>query len=150
MSQDGDGQPSAAELLRINEELLERVARTRDAYHKAKLACAELKTTREDLGTLHADGTRASLNAVRIERAATLAYTDAIKALTEFTLSQKLPLPLAELHSPNVGHFRCRCGERLAFGTEPAAVMLLVNQKRDGNRKIGECPRCGCIHDARW
>jgi hypothetical protein len=139
--------PSPAEQRRINEELLERVAHARAAFEKAKAASAELTTIRADLGANHSDGTRASLNALHIQQIATLAYANAIKALSEFTLNQKLPVATLELHSPTVGHFKCRCGEHLAFGAEAAAVATLVNQKRDGNRKSGECPRCGCIHE---
>jgi hypothetical protein len=139
---------SKEDLARINETLLERAARTRAAYEQTKSAATELRAIREHLRAIDPDGWQASLIALRAERAATQAYTDAIRALTEFTLQQKLPeADPPQLHSPNVGHFRCRCGERLAFGTEAASVTLLVNQKREGNRKIGECPRCGCVHE---
>jgi hypothetical protein len=139
---------SKEQLARINEELLRRVAVTKAAYEQSKSAAIELRALREQLGAVHSDGTRASLTALRTERAAIRAYTDAIKALTEFTLQQNVPEGLRpQLHSPNVGHFSCRCGEHLAFGTEASAWTLLVNQRREGNRKIGECPRCGCVHE---
>ena len=148
MSQ-GENRPSSAEQLRINEQLLHRVARAREAFANAKTTCAELKAISEHLGTLHPDSTQASLGALRIERQARQEYTDAIMALTQFTLDQKLPVAPVELHLPSIGHFRCRCGEHLAFGTEGTTVTLLVNQKKEGTRKVGECPACGCVHQTR-
>ena len=153
MSKDRYEQPSPDELNRINEILLQRVARARAAYQEMKRTGVELRATRESVGTDHPDGTQASLNALRMERAITQEYTDAVKALTDFTLNQKIPSEREralfgfEAHSPTTGHFKCRCGESLVFGTEPSAHTLLVNQRQDANRKTGECPRCGCLHE---
>src|SRR4051812_36472439 len=128
------------QLEQINEELLQKVARTKIDYENAKAVTRELKMIRQDLGAVNPDGTKASLNALRMERASTSAYADAIKAPTDFTLSQKLPLSTPEIHSPNTGHFTCGCGSRLAFGTEPGAKTCLINQTHNQDGKIGECP----------
>jgi len=148
-----DKQPSPQELERINDALLERVARAKAAYQEMKIAAAELRGIREHLGTNHPDGTQASRNILRMERAVTQEYTDAVKALTDFTLHGTLPKtiggvsPGPEIHSPTTGHFKCRCGASLVFGNEPSAHTLLDNQRQNEHRKIGECPRCGCVHE---
>jgi uncharacterized protein with PIN domain len=131
---------------RINQELLQRVTRTRAAYEQAKSEAIQLKTIREQLGSLNPDGTHASRNALRLEQAATKAYTDAIKALTEFTLAQRLPESTVQ-HSSQTGHFTCDCGEPLTFGSEPSTRAVLINQAREADRKVGECPACGRIYE---
>jgi hypothetical protein len=91
MGNNPDGRPSGDDVSRVNEELLERVARTKAAYERMKISVAELSAVREHLGSLHPDGTQATLNALRMQRAVTREYIDAIKALTDFTLHQKVP-----------------------------------------------------------
>jgi hypothetical protein len=52
----------------------------------------------------------------------------------------------SEVHRQDAGHFRCTCGEHLRFGNEVGSMTPLVNQRREQNQKIGECPKCGRIH----
>jgi hypothetical protein len=91
MGNNADGQPLGEELARVNEELLQRVARTKAAYEEMKATVTELNAVRDHLESLHPDATQATLRALRLQRTVTRAYIDAIKALTEFTVHQKLP-----------------------------------------------------------
>jgi len=50
-------------------------------------------------------------------------------------------------HPPGTGHFKCVCGERLMFGTEPGALTLLIAQRREHGSRIGTCPRCKRVHE---
>ena len=85
-----------------------------------------------------------SRRSLGMEHAIVQEYADAVKALTDFTLNQTIPSERGgasfgfEMHSPTTGNFKCRCGENLAFGTEPSAHTLLANQRQYENRKIGE------------
>jgi hypothetical protein len=82
--------------------------------------------------------------------------TEATHNLNEFLLHGTLPRgcnlrrKLDEghvLHEQDTGHFKCPCGLRLTFGRETGTLGLLLNLRREENRKIGECPRCGRIHE---
>ena len=50
------------------------------------------------------------------------------------------------IHRPGTGNFRCACGERLSFGTVRGAMTLLLDQRREGNQKFGNCPKCRHLH----
>ena len=82
--------PSPADLVRINDGLLQAVVEAKAAFATAKLASAKAKELNEHLGGNHPDGTAALLNALRAERAATERYTEAIRALTQFVLDHKV------------------------------------------------------------
>ena len=82
--------PSAADLVRLNDGLLQAVVEAKAAFATAKLASFKAKELNEHVGVNHPDGTAALLNALRTERAATQRYSDAIRALTEFVLNHKV------------------------------------------------------------
>jgi CheY-like chemotaxis protein len=53
-------------------------------------------------------------------------------------------------HSPGTGHFRCRCGERLMFGSGPGMLTPLAETTRVGKLKRGRCPKCGTLHSIHY
>ena len=65
-------------------------------------------------------------------------------------MSTLKPLDLVDaaiVHALGTGHFKCACGERLMFGTEPGALTLLIEQRQEHGRRMGTCPRCGRVHE---
>jgi CheY-like chemotaxis protein len=54
------------------------------------------------------------------------------------------------LHKPGTGHFRCRCGARLIFGSGSAAFQQIAEAERVGNTKRGRCPACGLLHSVQY
>src|SRR6476620_8166731 len=64
MSKNRDEQPPQEDLERINDALLERVARAKAAYQEMKSAAAELRAIRESVGINHPDGIQASINSL--------------------------------------------------------------------------------------
>jgi len=53
-------------------------------------------------------------------------------------------------HKPGTGHFRCRCGSRLIFGTGSTAFQQIAGAERVGNTKRGRCPNCGILHSVQY
>jgi hypothetical protein len=67
-----------------------------------------------------------------------------------YTLSRKVdyaPKSAVIVHAPSTAHFKCACGERLRFGSDPGAFPLLIQQRREHGKKIGTCPTCGQAHE---
>jgi CheY-like chemotaxis protein len=54
------------------------------------------------------------------------------------------------LHKPGTGHFRCRCGARLIFGSGSAAFQQIAGAQRVGNTKRGRCPKCSIQHTVQY
>ena len=52
-------------------------------------------------------------------------------------------------HKPATGHFRCRCGARLMFGSGSASLQQVSDVQRIGSVKRGRCPNCGLLHRVR-
>jgi CheY-like chemotaxis protein len=53
-------------------------------------------------------------------------------------------------HKTGTGHFRCRCGARLIFGSGSAAFQQIAEAQRVGNTKRGRCPNCGILHSVQY
>src|SRR5262245_34558696 len=51
-------------------------------------------------------------------------------------------------HSDGTTLCRCPCGKRLLLGPRAYSleIIAVVNFKREGNLKTGDCPRCGETH----
>ena len=53
-------------------------------------------------------------------------------------------------HKSGTGHFRCRCGSRLIFGSGSTAFQQIAAAERVGNTKRGRCPNCGIMHSVQY
>ena len=82
---------SLDELSRIEAELLQTVMDRKADYAKAKQAAEQLTAVAQDIGLVNPDGTTAQANASKILQTAIRKYADAIEALNDFVLYQKLP-----------------------------------------------------------
>ena len=82
---------SLEDIARLNQELLDDVAAAKAEYEFAKSEVTRLNELKRHLGAGHPDGAMAALNALRLQSVATRRYTDAIRALSEFTLDRKIP-----------------------------------------------------------
>jgi len=88
--------PSPEELVKIEGELLKRVAEARRDCEDAENRATSLYQSGADLGWNHPDGTNAFRQAVRLERQATERYAQVIQRLNYFVLEFKVPRDLPE------------------------------------------------------
>ena len=52
-------------------------------------------------------------------------------------------------HDFHVGHFKCRCGQRLKFGAHPGGITSVLKDQSDHDGlRVGICPVCGAKHQA--
>ena len=86
-----DSPKSPEELLRIESELLAKVAQARTEYDHAKVQAKQLLESAKDAGMNNFDGTSAMAKASRIQQAATTRYMEALRSLTDFVINKKLP-----------------------------------------------------------
>jgi phage gp36-like protein len=83
--------PDRDECERIEQALVRNVEQARTAYDEAKTAFAKLMEGSTELGLNHPDGRTAQRQANAIRDAATERYAKALRALTDFLLSKRLP-----------------------------------------------------------
>jgi hypothetical protein len=76
---------------RIEQALLQEVEQAKTTYDEAKTECAKLMERSTELGLNHPDGRTAQRKGNAIRDTATERYAKALRALTDFLLSKRLP-----------------------------------------------------------